>query len=106
MSRGAIATQLHVSMKFVWSIMSLHRRTQDVTRRKSSGRPRKTTARQDRLFFRMVRLGRRRSAASLSDEWRNDLERPVSRVTINRRLLERGNRPRRPVKKPKLTARH
>ena len=103
---GAIATQLHVSRKFVWFILSVHRQTQDVTPRKSSGRPRNTTARQDRLFFRMVRRGRRRSAASLRDEWRNDLERPVSRVTVNRRLLERGYRPRRPVKKPKLTACH
>ena len=60
----AIATQLHVSRKSVWSILSLHRRTQDVTPRKS-GRPRKTTARQDRLFFGMVRRGRQRSAASL-----------------------------------------
>ena len=102
MRPGAIATQLHVSRE---SILSLHRRTQDVTPRKSSDRPRKTTARQDCLLFGMVRRGRRRSAASRRDEWRNDLERPVSRVTINRRLLERGYRARRPVKKPKLTAR-
>ena len=106
MRPGAIATQLNVSRKSVWSILSVHRRTQDATPRKSSGHPGKTTAPQDRLFFRMVRRRRRRSAASLRDEWRNDLERPVSRVTVNRRLLERGYRPRRPVKKPKLTARH
>ena len=103
MKPGAIATQLHVSRKSVWSILSLHRRTQDITPRKSSGHPRQTTARQDCLLFGMVRRWRRRSTVSLWDEWRNDLERPV---TVNRRLLERGYRARRPVKKPKRNARH
>ena len=82
------------------------RRTQDVTPRKSSGRPRKTFACQDRLLFGMVRRGRRRSAASLSDESRNDIERPVSRVAVNWRLLEWDYRARRSVKKTKPTARH
>ena len=68
MISGAIATLLNVSRKVAWSILSLHRRTQDVTPRKSSGRHRKTTARQDRLLFSMVRRGRRRSEASLRDE--------------------------------------
>ena len=54
----------------------------------------------------MVRRGRRRSAASLRDECRNDLARPVSRVTVNQRLLLRGYRARRPIKKPKLAAHH
>ena len=58
------------------------------------------------MLFGMVRRGRQGLAVSLRDEWRNDLEGPVSRVTINRRLLERGFRARRPVKKPKFTARH
>ena len=106
MRPGAIATQLHVSRKSVWSTLSLHRRTQDVTPGKSSGHPRKTTARQNLLLFGMLRRGRRRSAASHRDEWRNDLERPVSMVTVNRKLLERSYRARRPVMKPKLTARH
>ena len=103
---GAIATQIHVSRKSVWSILSLHKRTHDVTPGKSSGSHRMTSARQNRLHLGMVRRGRRRLVASLRDEWRNDLERPVSKVTVNRRLLERGYRMRRLVKKPKLTVCH
>ena len=63
------------------------------------------SARQDRLLFGMVRRGWGRSA-SLRDEWRNDLERTVCRLTVNWRLLERGYQARRPIKKPKLTASH
>ena len=53
---------------------------------------------QDRLVFGMVRRGRRRSAVSLRYEWRNDLERPVSRVTVKWRLLERVYQARRPLR--------
>ena len=101
-----IARNVRVSRKAVWAVLSLYRNTNDVTPGKSPGRPRKTTARQDRQLILMARRGRTRSAASLREEWQDNIGVPISRETVNRRLVKKGYRARRPVRKQRLMPRH
>lgn len=101
-----IAHDLGTTMKTVCSIKRLFRNTGDVKPRKSTGRPRITTAREDRVLYIMARQGRRRSAASLRHEWHQRINGRPSRETVNRRLIERGYRARRPIRQPRLTQRH
>lgn len=103
---GDIALQLGIARITVHRILRRYRNTNNVTPDKSTGRPRKTTAREDRLLLNMVRRDRTRSARALSQDWQQTLNRPISRETTNRRMLERGYKAYRPVKKPKLSARH
>ena len=71
-----------------------------------SGRPRKTTSREDR-FLRVAALrDRRQSARQLGSQLSAATGKAVSKWTVSRRLSEKGIRARRPRKKPQLTARH
>ena len=56
---GTIARRMHVR-----AVLKRHRETRNVARRKSTGRPRKSTARQDRVLMNMVHRDRFRSARS------------------------------------------
>lgn len=91
------------------TIMRLNRRYQETggyTRRQGQGRKRKTTREQDR-FLRNCALRRRTSTARALQ---NDLVRAtgvqVSDQTVRNRLKEQNLKPRRPVRKPRLTLQH
>ena len=73
---------------------------------KSTGRPRKTTERDDRELHTLVRRNRKKSADWLREEWGRTLDAPVSTRTTNRRMQQRGYFARRPAKVPMLTRRH
>ena len=68
----------------------------------STGRPKITSIREDRLLLRECQRNRTTSAETLRHSWQNQTGIRVSRVTVNRRLLERGLRARRPARKPFL----
>ena len=101
-----IAERLRVGRNTVGRIMDLYRRTGQVTPGKSTGCPRKTTERQDRQLFRLVRRDRKKSARRLMTEWSLDINVQVSTRTTNRRINKHGYRARRPARKPMLTRRH
>lgn len=101
-----IAERLRTTRKTVSSILRRFRNTNDVAPGKSTGRPRISTVREDRRLYTMARRDRRASASTLRNEWQRTLNHPVSRETVNRRLVQRGYRARRPIKVPRLTIRH
>lgn len=101
-----IARRLRVGRNTVGRVMNLYRRTGQVVPGKSTGRPRKTTEREDRRLFTLVRRNRQKSARWLRGEWVRTLNVPVSTRTTNRRVLRQGYNARRPAQKPMLTRRH
>ncbi len=99
----AIAAHLRMAQGTVSKLIQRYRTKQHVRPGVSTGRPRKTTARQDRLLYWMSRQNRTMSASSLRDRWQQRIHTRVSRGTVNKRLLSRGLRARRPAKKTLLT---
>ena len=106
MSQGDIARELQVARCTVNRILGLHQRTQSVTPGKSTGRPRITTARQDRYLIRQVRQNRTLSARMLQGRARAHLGLQISRRTVNNCLLRHGYRSRRRLRFPKMTLQH
>ena len=103
MPQGDIAGRVGVRRETVNRILHRHATTGSLEPGKSTGAPRKTTARQDRALFRMVREDRFISARSLSERMRNVYGVRATRKTINNRLVARGYRARRVLRKPLLT---
>ena len=68
----------------------------------SSGRPRKTSARDVRILYRICRSNRMKSASVLRQLWQNRINIRLSRATVNRRLLSRGHKACRSVQRPLL----
>ena len=106
MPQGDIAGRVGVRRETVNRILHRHATTGSLEPGKSTGAPRKTTARQDRALFRMVREDRFRSARSLNERMRNVYGVRATRKTINNRLVARGYRARRVLRKPLLTQNH
>ena len=98
-----IARQLRVHRNTVYGVVKRYRERGTVVPRRSTGRKRITTDREDRALFRIVRNNRRLSAQRLRGEWQLQANVRVSRQTVNRRLLLRGYRARRLVKAPRLS---
>lgn len=106
MRHGDIAARVGIARRTVIRILQRHAITGNLEPGKSTGPPRKTTARQDRALFRMVRQDRYKSARFLTERMRNLYGVRAGRKTINNRLVERGYRARRPLRKTPLTAYH
>lgn len=81
-----------------------HAQTNDVKNRRPSGRPRKTTVRDDRALVRLVRRDPFASSATLKRQWLP--HRQISHQTVRNRLKAAGLRSRRVIKRPKLTDDH
>ena len=101
-----IADTVGILQCTVSRIIRRHQETGSVSPGRSSGRTRITDHRDDRILLRMVRQNRRESARSLSMRWGNQLGRPISRRTTNRRVTAAGYFSRRLVRCPLLIQRH
>ena len=102
LSTRQIAREFNINQSQVSRLLQRWRQTGGVDDRQRSGRPRLTSARQDRALLRTARQNRFLSARQLRDIW----GRHVSRRTTNRRLVAGGLRARRPRRKPVLLPRH
>lgn len=105
MSRGGasnrvIAAACNVSVRTVQRIKRLHAIQGNVVPNKSSGRPKKTTVRQDRILLRLTRRHRRLSSLTLAQRWGAHINTPICRRTVVNRLLQHGYKARRPAIKP------
>ena len=100
-----IAREVGVHRNTVYGIIKRFCERGNLDNRKSTGRPRKTNARDDHVLYRLVRENRRSSAQKLRRDWLRNLNVVLSRRTVNRRLQSRGYKARRMVKVPKLTIR-
>lgn len=105
-TQKAIARQLRVRRETVSRILTRYRTTGNLSPGKSTGRPRISSVRQDRVLYNLSRRNRFKSASTLREEWAHQANVRASRATVNLRLIQGGYRARRPVKTPKLTARH
>lgn len=77
--------------------------TKSLLRRSGSGRPRKTTERDDRDIVKVVMRDRFKTAPEIGAELKNSLNLEISTSTVQRRMRENDLFARRPAKKPLLT---
>jgi len=87
-------------------MLKINRETGVPTPRARTGRPRKTTEKEDRYQLRLCRNGRTKSANTLRTEWLRFTNIPVSRMLVNLRLIRVGYFARIPLKKLLLLQRH
>lgn len=90
-------------------IIRLHRRFQATGRvqdRPRSGRPRKTTAREDRFIQRQARQERRATANVIRHRLRAVTHTRISEQTTRNRLHDVNLHARRPIRRPRLTENH
>lgn len=81
-----------------------HAQTDDVKNRRPSGRPRKTTVREDRALVRLVRRYPFESSSTLKHRWLPG--RRICHQTVRNRLKAAGLKSRRVIKRPLLTDNH
>lgn len=98
-----IAAHLRMVQSTVSRIIQRYRTKNHVRPGVSTGRPPKTSGCENRMLYAMCRNRRTLSASALKDWWNPRIEQRVSRQIVNRRLLSRGLRSRRPAKKPLMT---
>lgn len=101
-----IAGLVGVNKSTVSRILKRYRQTGEHAAGTSTGRPRSTNERDDRVLMRTMEQDRRASARSLSISWSNHLDRRISRRTTNRRLTTAGFMARRLIRQPFLSQRN
>ena len=104
MSLRQIGQQVGRHHSIISRLINKHRATADVKDRPRPGRPRKTTAREDRALLRLVRRRSFDSSSLLRRQWLPG--RILSDRTVRNRLKAAGYRARRPVKRIQLSPAH
>ncbi|GFX09205.1 transposable element Tcb2 transposase [Trichonephila clavipes] len=89
-------TVTSVAAEFVSRAWKAFQTTGIAVRKVGGGRPRTTTAGDDRYIILQVKRGRRQSASVIAQQLSTATERQVSRFTVARRLHKRGLFARRP----------
>ena len=107
LSIGAIAEIVNKSKSVVHSIIKVYNDYGSSEARKSTGRPRITTKREDRAMVKLVKKDRfKTAAAAVSQEMSNQLGKPLSRKTVSHRLVEQQLLARAPVVKPLISSKN
>ena len=106
MTQADIAERVGVTRETVSRILKRNRETGSLDPGKSTGRPRVSTQRDDRVLGRLSLQDRYKSCDRLRAEWTQGTNIQASTRTVNRRLVAMGFRARRCVYKPRLTNRH
>lgn len=104
MTQRQVSDRFNVSHSVISRLMRRYNETGIVGERPRSGRPKKTTEREDRLLRRLARQQPFTTANRLRSRWNVHVR--ISRRTVNRRLNCGRLRARRPIKRPALTQRH
>ena len=97
-TQNEISCDLNIRQGTVSEILISHSQRRTVKPMVSSGRPRKTSARDDRICYRLGRSNRMKSASVLRQLWQNRINIRLSRATVNRRGLKAC----RPVQRPRF----
>ena len=105
-TNAAISAQLGIPISTIKDVWRRYREDGSVKDRPRSGRPRKSSQRQDRSILRMARRNRVLSSARLRGHWMRLLRHPISSTTVRHRLRRGGYRACRPVQKPVLSEQH
>ena len=99
-----IGTRLGVTHTVISRLVQKHGLTGQAKDRPRSGRPRKTSARDDRALVYMSNRHPMAGSRYLRQNWNAGVR--VSTSTVRRRLKAVGLRARRPIRRPFLTPRH
>ena len=98
-----IADELNIHRNTVYGVVKRYNQRRTVVPRKSTGRRKLTTPRDDRSLIRIVQQNRRMTVPQLRQEWQRRTNVNVSESTVTKRLKSSGYIARRLVKVPKLT---
>ena len=101
-----VAGQLNISQSVVSRLWNRFQQTGNVSERSRFGRPRCTTARQDRYLGNLARRQRFQSALRLNSDFRQATGRQISTQTVRNRLHLANLCAYRPAVKPVLTRMH
>ena len=104
MSYRQAAERFNVSHSVIVRLMQRVNHTWGVKELQRTGRPMKTTPREDRLLTRFARQQPFSTANTLRSQW--IVNGRISRRTVNRRLNNARFHARKPIKRPLLTQRH
>ena len=102
-SFARIALRLHCSRQTAWRVWKRFEETAVVAKLPRSGRPQKTTLREDRRLFRLTKLQRFNPAKFLAASWSEYLGRNISTKTVRRRLHRANIRSRVARRKPLIS---
>lgn len=105
-SQRQVAAQFQVSKSGVNDVMKRFHERGGVIIKKSTGRPRKTTERVDRILVKLSKEDPRKSATVLTTELRQKYKATCGVQTVKRRLRASGLFGRRPAKKPLISAKN
>ena len=96
-----IALHFLVCKRTIMRLAERYNMTGEVSDRRRSGRPRKTSDAEDRVIRKINLRDRTRTACQTVREWAGN--NPISRHTVRRRLKSFGIKCRRPIKKYGMT---
>jgi transposase len=102
----AVAGQFNVSQSVISRLWNGFHHTGNIAERPRSGRPRKTTMRQDRYLSNMAKRQRFQIAVRLNSDFRTVTGVGVSSQLVRNRLHTANMRAYRPAVRPILTLRH
>lgn len=105
-SQREVARRLQISRSSVQRVYRRYLETGAFDRRPGTGRPRATSAADDRYIQLTVLRNRRLNAVQVQRSLRDERQVVVSSDTVRRRLAERNLTPKRAATGPKLTAAH
>ena len=105
-SQRQVAGQFNVTQSVISRLRNRYNQTGTVQERQRSGRPRCTTAREDRYLGLIARRQRFQSAIRLNADFRQAIGRRVSTQTIRNRFHAPNLRACRPTVRPILTRQH
>ena len=105
-SQRHVAVQFNVSQSVIGRLWQRYLQTHDVHRRPGQGRPRKTTAAQDRRLSTLAKRQRFQPAKSLRNNFEQATGIRLSTQTVRNRLHAANLQAYRPAVRPPLTARH
>lgn len=106
MKQKDITRRLNISQSQVSRLLTKHRQTGNVTVRPRSGCPKGTTPREDRRMCILARQNRFWSAEQVRQGLQSGTGIRVSRELVNKRLLARCLKSRKPAKRPNLRPDH
>ncbi|CAI9719138.1 box and transposase domain containing [Octopus vulgaris] len=104
LSEAAIARKLGVARRTIQCLFKKYEETGSAADKKSRGRKRLTTQREDRMLIRKSLYNRRATNRQLAEEMQKVTGKQLSTTTVKTRLLEAGLKSCRATRKPLLTA--
>ena len=105
-SQAEVARSFKLSRQLVSAWNKAYNKRKSVENKPRSGRPKKTTSKEDRLIKKLSTSDVRKSAVQIKNELQENYDLAIHVSTVKRRLKEFGLHGRRPTKKPLISAKN